>query len=80
MKATPSNAEKRNLTRSNVLQVPIAIWEEDTFSVPVAAPPALCHTPEDLSAWENIEAIGAADDPARFKADLGMPELDCLHS
>jgi hypothetical protein len=46
---------------------------EETFALRVrdagAGQPA-----SDLQDWDNIEAIGAADDPARFKAEFPVTE------
>ena len=73
MKATPSTAGKVQNEQAPATRLPVGAWEEESFEVRVcdggAGRPAA-----DLPDWENIEAIGAADDPARFKVEFPMTE------
>ena len=80
MKATASPVVRKVLPeRSATVLLPISAWEEGTFAVPVgevAAGRPRWEAPD----WENIEAVGAADDPARFKIELqtAEPSGPCL--
>ena len=67
MKATASSVVgKVPLERPVTIPLPISVWEEGTFVVPVGEVTA--GRPRwELPDWENIEAVGAADDPARFR-------------
>ena len=47
--------------------VAIESWDEESFTVPVSAADVVVASP-DLE-WEEIEAVGAADDASRFRVD-----------
>jgi hypothetical protein len=66
MKATASSVDGK-VQPEQPATIPLAIsaWEEETFVVAVGAAAARPHW--EMPDWENIEAVGAADDPARFK-------------
>ena len=70
MKATPSTAGKVQNEQAPATRLPVSAWEEETFALRVrdAGPAA------DLADWDNIEAIGAADDPARFRVEFSVTE------
>ena len=68
MKANPSNLKPEvREERRPLLPLAIDSWGEEFFTVPirpsnvVAANPALD--------WDDIEAVGAADDASRFRID-----------
>jgi hypothetical protein len=65
--------------RSATVPLPISAWEEDVFVVTVDETSA-GRVRRELLDWESIEAIGAADDPARFKIGFQAAELSgvCL--
>jgi hypothetical protein len=80
MKATASSVLRKVLPERPA-RVPLAIsaWAEGTFAVAVnevAANRPRCEMPD----WENIEAVGAADDPDRFKIEYQTAEASgpCL--
>jgi hypothetical protein len=74
MKTTASSVVGKVLPeRSAMVPLLISAWEEGTFVVPVgevAADRLRWEVPD----WENIEAVGAADDPARFKIGFQTAE------
>jgi len=74
MKTTASSiVESVPLERPATVSLPISAWEEAAFLVQlgeVAAGLSLWELPD----WENIEAVGAADDPARFKIQFSKVE------
>lgn len=80
MKATASSVVGKVLPeRSATVLLPISAWEEGTFAVlvgGVAAGRPRWVAPD----WENIEAVGAADDAARFKIEFqtAEPSGPCL--
>jgi len=79
MKATPSSpaGEDRN-EQPLVTRVPISAWEEETFALTVRD--AGVEQPvATLADWESIEAVGAADDPARFRIEFEMTEPAASH-
>ena len=75
MKTTPSTQvvavrnERGKAIRATRLT--IGDWEEEAFDVSVRVPAVV--TPFD-SGWDNIEAIGAADDASRFRIDSPTDE------
>jgi hypothetical protein len=67
MKATASSVGgKAQLERPATIPLPISVWDEETFVVAVGEA-AAGRLRWEVPDWENIEAVGAADDPARFK-------------
>ena len=78
MKATASSVVGKVLPeRSATVPLPISAWEEGTFAVPVGEV-AASRPRWELPDWENIEAVGAADDPARFKIGFQTAESSGL--
>ena len=73
MKATPSTVGKVQNERAPATRLPISAWEEETFALRVREAGAT-RPVADLPDWDNIEAIGAADDPARFRVELSVTE------
>lgn len=75
MKATASSVVGKVLPeRSATVPLPISAWEEGAFAVPVGE--AAAGRPRlEVPDWENIEAVGAADDPARFKIEFQTVEM-----
>jgi len=63
--------------RSATVLLPISAWEEDGFTVPVGEATA-SRLRRELLDWENIEAVGAADDPARFRIGFQTAESSGL--
>ena len=47
-------------------------WEEEAFLPTIHGP---ITDNEQLSDWDSIEAVGAADDPARFRVDVDLVEM-----
>ena len=68
MKAKPSNL-KPEVRKEQLLVLSLGIesWEEDSFTVPVSALNVVVANP--ALAWDDIEAVGAADDASRFRID-----------
>ena len=52
-------------------------WEEDAFN-PIIRFPDTGATVPGLN-WEDIEAVGAADDASRFRIDSPLEELTGSH-
>ena len=74
MKATASSVVGKVLPeRSATVPLPISAWEEGAFAVPVGDV-AASRPRWEVPDWENIEAVGAADDPARFKIEFQAAE------
>lgn len=77
MKAVASSVSEVSDKRM-VLHLSISVWEEETFVAPVRDDRRLrCEW--ELSDWESIEAVGAADDPTRFKVVFETPDSIDLH-
>jgi hypothetical protein len=53
--------------RPTTVPLPISAWDESAFAVSVAGDVAVGRPQWEVPDWENIEAVGAADDPLRFK-------------
>ena len=68
MKAKPSNLdpEVRDEQRP-VLSLAIDSWDEESFLVPLRAANAVVADPNLV--WDDIEAVGAADDASRFRSE-----------
>ena len=80
MKTTASSVAGKILSeRSATVPLPISAWEEDAFAVPVGEATAR-RLRRELLDWDSIEAVGAADDPARFKIGFQTAETSgpCL--
>jgi hypothetical protein len=73
MKATPSTAGEVQNEQAPATRLPVSAWEEETFALRVRDVGATRPT-ADSPDWENIEAIGAADDPARFSVEFPVTE------
>jgi hypothetical protein len=70
MKATASSATgKIPPENTAAVSLPVRVWEEETFGLPLGEMPA-SHRRRALLDWEEVEAVGAADDPARFQIDV----------
>lgn len=74
MKTTASTPvdEVRNEQRV-AIRLTIGEWEEETFN-PIICLPDTVATVQGLN-WEDIEAVGAADDASRFRVDSPLEEL-----
>jgi hypothetical protein len=57
-----------------MLPLRISAWEEETFIVVAGAGAAAARRSRERLDWEDIEAVGAADDPSRFKIDIQTVE------
>ena len=78
MKTTASSVVGKVLPeRSATVPLPISAWEEDGFTVPVGEATA-DRLRRELLDWDNIEAVGAADDPSRFKIVFQVAETTGL--
>jgi hypothetical protein len=78
MKATAS-AVVGKVQPERPATIPLAIsgWAEDAFAVAVNGVEA-GRSRWELPDWENIEAVGAADDPARFKIEFQTANTSAL--
>jgi hypothetical protein len=75
MKATASSAAGTvGPDRPPTVPLPISAWEEETFIVLAGAGAAAVRRSRERLEWEDIEAVGAADDPTRFKIDIQTVE------
>ena len=74
MKITASTPvdKVRNEQRA-AIRLAIGEWEEEVFNPIIRLPDAVVTTPE-LN-WEDIEAVGSADDASRFRIDSPLKEL-----
>ena len=52
--------------RLTTVPLPISAWDESAFAVSVGGV-AVGRPQWEVPDWEDIEAVGAADDPLRFK-------------
>ena len=79
MKAIPSLSASEVLTeRTTVVRLPVSVWEEETFAAPVYEG-RVRRSKLGLVDWENIEAVGAADDAARFKINFQTIDPDAVY-
>ena len=78
MKTTASTPvdEVRNEKRVTI-RLAIGEWEEEAFNPIIRLPDTVVTVP-GLN-WEDIEAIGAADDASRFRIDTPLEELTGSH-
>ena len=78
MKTTPSTpvSEVRN-ERRVAIRLAVGEWEEEAFNPIIRLPDTGIAVP-GLN-WEDIEAVGAADDASRFRIDSPLEELTGSH-
>ncbi len=73
MKATPSTAGKVQNEQTLATRLPVSAWEEESFALTIHEAGAA--VPSRIGPdWDEIEAIGAADDPARFRIEFQVTE------
>lgn len=72
MKANPSNP-KPEVRKEQRPSLPVAIdsWDEEFFAVQIRPAQVAAYPNPD---WDDIEAIGAADDASRFRVDDPLAE------
>jgi hypothetical protein len=79
VKALPSSPANEVLTeRAAVIHLPVSVWEEEMFAAPVHEGRTR-RLEWNLTEWENIEAVGAADDATRFQIDFQTADSCKLH-
>ena len=78
MKTTSSTpvSEVRN-ERRVAIQLAVGEWEEEAFNPIIRLPDTGATVPGPN--WEDIEAVGAADDGSRFRIDSPLKELTGSH-
>ena len=73
MKAKPSNLKPEvREERQPGLSLAIDRWDEECFPMPVRGANAAVVNPNLV--WDDIEAVGAADDASRFRIDQPLEE------
>jgi len=75
MKATPSTAGEVQNEQAPATRLPVGAWDEETFALTIHQAGAAVPVPSVVwPDWEDIEAVGAADDPTRFKIEFQVTE------
>lgn len=71
---TSSSLSEASDESKPVRRLPLSGWTEESFTMCIS-PRLEVLSPGGLPEWENIEAVGAADDAARFRIEFEMLEL-----